>query len=79
MPSRVCSLAGRGICTNFRDYRRYMQGQNKRAAQESFAELETILADTFRDGGSYQNSLEEMDGNYVHARAIKEGLQTRCS
>ena len=65
-----------GYGTNFRDYRRYMQGQNKRAAQESFAELGDDLGWTPSEtAGAIKNSLEEMDGNYVHARAIKEGLQ----
>jgi len=65
-----------GYGTSFRQYRRYMQGQNKRAARDSFAELADDLGFTPSETASaIKNSLEEMDGNYVHARAIKEGLQ----
>lgn len=67
-----------GYGTNFRQYRRYMQEQNKWRAEESFTQLSDDLGWTPSEtADALKNSLEEMDGNYVHARAIKEGLQGR--
>ena len=67
-----------GYGTNFRQYRRYMQEQNRWRAEESFTALADDLGWTPSEtADAIKNSLEEMDGNYVHARAIKEGLQGR--
>ena len=66
-----------GYGTNFRDYRRYM-GQNKRAAQESFAELGTILAGHLQRQREL-SKLTRGDGWQLRPCQGDQGRSGRCS